>query len=121
ALLVVIFMVVKPLEKSVGVVEKLANGNVDFSLAGFPRHHELGALTRAIHSLRDAEREARTDRAARAETNMQLIASVDNVVSAAALGDFTQSIEPPMGERDAATEDGEWRDAALRDCPGVCT
>ncbi|MEL6118919.1 MAG: methyl-accepting chemotaxis protein [Pseudomonadota bacterium] len=104
ALLVVIFMVVKPLEKSVGVVEKLANGNVDFSLAGFPRHHELGALTRAIHSLRDAEREARTDRAARAETNMQLIAAVDNVVSAAALGDFTQSIEPPKGERDAATE-----------------
>ena len=103
AFLVVIFMVVRPLRKSVGVVEELASGNVDFSLAGFTRRNELGALTQAIHSLREVERKARADRAARAETNKQLIAAVDTVVSAAALGDFTQNIEPPNGEIDAGT------------------
>ncbi|MEL7012260.1 MAG: methyl-accepting chemotaxis protein [Pseudomonadota bacterium] len=103
ALLVVIFMVVRPLRKSVAVVEELASGNVNFSLAGFPRRHELGALTTAIHSLRDAERQARAERTARAETNEQLIAAVDSVVSAAALGNFSQVITPPDGEIDAGT------------------
>ncbi len=104
AFLVVIFMVVRPLEKSVGAVKKLAAGDVEFSLSGFSRRHELGALTNAIHALRDAERLARKTREERERINEELIASVDDVVSAAALGDFDRSIPRPCGEIDEGTD-----------------
>ncbi|MEM6587725.1 MAG: methyl-accepting chemotaxis protein [Pseudomonadota bacterium] len=100
----VIFMVVRPLRKSVGMVKKLADGHVDFSLSGYPRRYELGALTHAIHALRDAEREARETRATRMRINEELIASVDQVVSAAALGDFDRSIPLPDGDIDEGTD-----------------
>ncbi|MEO0371960.1 MAG: methyl-accepting chemotaxis protein, partial [Pseudomonadota bacterium] len=100
----VIFMVVRPLRKSVAMVKQLADGDVNFSLSGFTRRHELGALTNAIHALREAERQARADRAARMRTNEELIAAVDGVVSAAALGDFSQTIPHPDGDIDAGTE-----------------
>ncbi|MEM7732086.1 MAG: methyl-accepting chemotaxis protein [Pseudomonadota bacterium] len=100
----VIFMVVRPLRKSVSMVKKLADGSVEFSLAGYPRRHELGALTHAIQALRDAEREARETRATRMRINEELIASVDEVVSAAALGDFTRSIPQPDGDIDEGTD-----------------
>lgn len=104
ALLVVMLMVVRPLRKSVNAVKEVAEGRVDFSLSGFSRRHELGALTAAIHALRDAERKARAAREARLRTNEQLIAAVDDVVSAAAMGEFDRSIHIPHTHVDAGTQ-----------------
>ncbi|MEO0752666.1 MAG: methyl-accepting chemotaxis protein [Pseudomonadota bacterium] len=104
AFFVVQFKVVRPIHKTVGVLEQLASGNVTFSLDGFARRHEIGALTKGIESLRDAERQARANRAARLATNERLIAQVDEVVSAAALGDFTHTIQPPDDTVDAGTK-----------------
>ena len=106
AYLVVTFMVVRPIWKTVSVVEELAAGNVDFSLAGFARRHELGALTAAIQSLRDAERQARARRAARMATNERLIADVDKVVSAAAIGDFSHTISLPGDGSEKGADEG---------------
>ncbi len=104
AFFVVMFNVVRPIKKAVRVVSELADGNVDFSLAGFSRRNELGALTGAIQSLRDGERAARAQRAARLATNEELIAAMDDVLSAASQGDFSQKIRPPDGPVDSGTQ-----------------
>lgn len=112
AIWLVIFKIVRPIRKSVGVVEELAKGNINFSLAGFSRRHELGALTHAIHSLRDSEREERAKRAARFTANEKLIAEVDQIVSAAAKGDFSRTIkleDPALDEGAEALMDGVTR------------
>ncbi len=114
---VLFLKVLFPLNSAVRAISQLANGETELSLSGLTRKHEMGTLTTAISELREANRYAQkleqdaaserklksVARLAAREANSQLIENVDTVISAAAAGDFTLTIERPATDIDEGT------------------